>query len=101
MTARIRRFASARRPSPTGSGSPAHSTGDPEVALRPLLSAEDVAQILGVTKETLQDWHTTGTTAASDDQVGPHACLISGQLRYTLAEVARHMQTHPLPRREV
>ena len=78
MTARMPRFGSAPRPSSTGNATPPHNPGDPEVALRPLLSAEDVAQILGITRETLQDWH---VTAARDDHVGPSASLISGELR--------------------
>ncbi len=56
--------------------------------LCPLLGVEDVAQILGLTTETLQSWH------ANPSGDGPRASLIRGELRYTLPEVGRYMRDH-------
>jgi len=69
--------------------SPLHSSTNLDEELCPLLGVEDVAQILGLTTETLQSWHANRT---SD---GPRASLIRGELRYTLSEVGRYMRGHP------
>ncbi len=57
--------------------------------LCPRLGVEDVAQILGLTPETLQRWHANHT---SD---GPRASLIRGELSYALPELGRYMRDHP------
>jgi len=66
-----------------------HSSTNLDEELCPLLGVEDVAQILGLTTETLQSWHANRT---SD---GPRASLIRGELRFTLSEVGRYMRGHP------
>lgn len=57
--------------------------------LCPRFGVEDVAQILGLTPETLQRWHANHT---SD---GPRASLIRGELWYALPELGRYMRDHP------
>ena len=67
---------------------------DIELGLCALLSVADVAPILGVSAETLRDWHAMSTETTPH---GPRAVQVGNDLHYKLAEVARYMQQEPKP----
>ena len=94
MTPLVDRLASTQRPSPTRNAPHRRTSVDRKGDRGPLLGADDVAQILSLTIETLQNLH---ATTAGDSYVGPRARLVGGESRYTLAEVARYMQNVPCP----
>jgi len=94
MTPLVVRLASTQRPSPTRNAPHRRTSVDCKGDRGPLLGADDVAQILSLTIETLQNLH---ATTAGDSPVGPRARLVGGESGYILAEVARYMQNVPCP----
>jgi predicted DNA-binding transcriptional regulator AlpA len=56
--------------------------------LRPLLSVDEVATILGVPKATLYRWHSVTTPSA---RVGPRAFRVGRYLRYSLEDLRAYI----------
>lgn len=75
----------------------AHTTPDPagksrasgELELRPLLGADELAQLLGVSKATLHRWHWMSIA----EPRGPRAVLIGVNLRYTLDDLRDYIDS--------
>ncbi len=60
-----------------------------DLALRPLLGIEEVAQILGLPKATLYRWHSLSTP---ETPIGPRAFRVGRYLRYTLGDVSSYIE---------
>lgn len=60
-----------------------------DLALRPLLGIEEVAQILGLPRATLYRWHSLSTP---ETPIGPRAFRVGRYLRYTLGDVSSYIE---------